>query len=302
MSAVAQPRIALLHGPNLGMLARRPAQHYGSFTLAELERMVRDWGAERGMRVGCFQTDHEGAFLQHVHGITGIVDGVVVNPGAWTHYQWSIRDALETVGAPFVEVHISDVEERAKTERTAGSRSSARRRSRRCAQGPGRTVRPWTSCGAPAMSDPRPDRRARLRRRARRAHLGALVVTHLGRASAAHRLRRLQRRGRDRLRGRRTAHRLYETSARTQVDEACRVVIRTLTCWAVSWRSPGTLGMLRLGALEKRSTPQRGKPAIPPGFRRGAPAVPGVHSRDAQEDDEGRSPYRAVAWAAVLER
>ena len=116
MSAVAQPRIALLHGPNLGMLGRRPSQHYGTFTLFDLERMVREWGAERGMRVGCFQSDHEGAFLEHVHGITGIVDGAIVNPGAWTHYQWSIRDALESLGAPFVEVHISDVEERAKAE------------------------------------------------------------------------------------------------------------------------------------------------------------------------------------------
>ena len=113
---MSEPRIALLHGPNLGMLGRRPSQHYGTFSLYDLERMVREWGAERGMRVGCFQSDHEGAFLEHVHGLAGIVDGAIVNPGAWTHYQWSIRDALETMGAPFVEVHISDVEERAKTE------------------------------------------------------------------------------------------------------------------------------------------------------------------------------------------
>ena len=113
---MSEPRIALLHGPNLGMLGRRPSQHYGTFSLYDLERMVREWGAERGMRVGCFQSDHEGAFLEHVHGLAGIVDGAIVNPGAWTHYQWSIRDALETLGVPFVEVHISDVEERAKTE------------------------------------------------------------------------------------------------------------------------------------------------------------------------------------------
>ena len=113
---MSEPRIALLHGPNLGMLGRRPSQHYGTFSLYDLERMVREWGAERGMRVGCFQSDHEGAFLEHVHGLAGIVDGAIVNPGAWTHYQWSIRDALEAMGAPFVEVHISDVEERAKAE------------------------------------------------------------------------------------------------------------------------------------------------------------------------------------------
>ena len=105
-------RIALLHGPNLGALGRRPSAHYGDFTLAELERQVREWGAERQMRVGCFQTDDEGAFIAHCHGLAGLVDGAIVNPGAWTHYQWSIRDALELTGAPFVEVHISDIEAR----------------------------------------------------------------------------------------------------------------------------------------------------------------------------------------------
>ena len=89
MSAHDVPRIALLHGPNLGMLGRRPSGHYGQFSLFELEQQVRAWAAERGMRVGCFQTDHEGAFLEHVHGLSGLVDGAIVNPGAWTHYQWS---------------------------------------------------------------------------------------------------------------------------------------------------------------------------------------------------------------------
>jgi 3-dehydroquinate dehydratase-2 len=105
-------RVALLHGPNLNMLGRRPAAHYGTVTLAELEAQVRAWGEELGMSVATFQTNHEGAFLEHVHGLLGAVDGLVVNPGAWTHYQWSIRDALETLGVPFIEVHLSNVEER----------------------------------------------------------------------------------------------------------------------------------------------------------------------------------------------
>ncbi len=105
-------RIALLHGPNLDQLGRRPSAHYGTLTLRELEDRVRAWGAERDMAVAAFQTNHEGAFLEHVHGLAGAVDGAVVNPGAWTHYQWSIRDALELLGAPFVEVHLSDVEAR----------------------------------------------------------------------------------------------------------------------------------------------------------------------------------------------
>ncbi len=115
-SRIDSPRVALLHGPNLGQLGRRPSQHYGTLTLFELNGRVREWGAERGMRVGCFQTDDEGSFVQHVHGLAGLVDGAVVNPGAWTHYQWSIRDALELLDAPFVEVHLSDVGERATRE------------------------------------------------------------------------------------------------------------------------------------------------------------------------------------------
>jgi 3-dehydroquinate dehydratase II len=113
---LAMPRVALLHGPNLGQLGRRPSQHYGSLTLFELEARVTAWAEERGMRVGCFQTDHEGAFVQHVHGLRGIADAAIVNPGAWTHYSWSVRDALETLGVPYVEVHLSDVEERGRTE------------------------------------------------------------------------------------------------------------------------------------------------------------------------------------------
>jgi 3-dehydroquinate dehydratase-2 len=110
--SVPRWRIALLHGPNLDQLGRRPSAHYGTLTLRELEDRVRGWGAERDMAVAAFQTNHEGAFLEHVHGLAGAVDGAVVNPGAWTHYQWSIRDALELLGAPFVEVHLSDVEAR----------------------------------------------------------------------------------------------------------------------------------------------------------------------------------------------
>jgi len=109
---MSDPLVALLHGPNLDMLGRRPSAHYGAITLPELEARVRDWGAERGMRVSCFQTNHEGAFIEHVHGLAGAIDGAVVNPGAWTHYQWSIRDAMELLDAPFVEVHLSDVEAR----------------------------------------------------------------------------------------------------------------------------------------------------------------------------------------------
>ena len=121
-------RIALLHGPNLDMLGRRPSEHYGTLTLRQLEDQVRAWGAERDMSVSCFQTNHEGAFLEHVHGLAGAVDGAVVNPGAWTHYQWSIRDALELLDAPFVEVHLSDVEAREPHRTVLGDPRHRRRR------------------------------------------------------------------------------------------------------------------------------------------------------------------------------
>ena len=112
MSLAAHNRVEVLHGVNLDMLGRRPAEHYGSLTLHELEDLVRGWGAERGMVVACFQTNHEGAFLEHVHGLAGAVDGAVVNPGAWTHYSWAIRDALEIANVPAAEVHLSAVSER----------------------------------------------------------------------------------------------------------------------------------------------------------------------------------------------
>jgi 3-dehydroquinate dehydratase-2 len=111
MSA-ADIRVAVLHGPNINTLGRRPAEHYGTITLPDLEMLIRGWAAERSIRVGCFQSNDEGAFLSHLHGLAGLVDAAIVNPGAWTHYQWSIRDALEILGAPFVEVHLSDVESR----------------------------------------------------------------------------------------------------------------------------------------------------------------------------------------------
>lgn len=107
-----RPTVAVLHGPNLDMLGSRPSQHYGTLTLEELEDQIRDWADERGLDTTFFQTNHEGEFLEHIHSLVGKVDGAVVNPGAWTHYQWSIRDALELLGAPFVEVHLSDIEAR----------------------------------------------------------------------------------------------------------------------------------------------------------------------------------------------
>jgi 3-dehydroquinate dehydratase-2 len=108
----ARDRIAVLHGVNLDQLGRRPVGHYGAFTLDELERAISGFAADVGLRVQFFQTNHEGAFVEELHRLEETVDGLILNPGAWTHYAWSIRDALEIAGLPAVEVHLSDVDAR----------------------------------------------------------------------------------------------------------------------------------------------------------------------------------------------
>jgi 3-dehydroquinate dehydratase-2 len=104
--------IEVLHGVNLDQLGRRDAAVYGSLTLAELEGRVRERAEQLQMRASCFHTNHEGEFVQRLHALRGSVDGVLLNPGAWTHYAWSIREALEIADVPAVEVHLSDVNAR----------------------------------------------------------------------------------------------------------------------------------------------------------------------------------------------
>lgn len=106
-------QLALLHGVNLDMLGRRPREHYGTLTLAELESRVRHYAYERGFHLHTFQTNHEGVMVEHLHQLAGSdIDGLIFNPGAWTHYSWAIRDALELVTVPVAEVHLSALEER----------------------------------------------------------------------------------------------------------------------------------------------------------------------------------------------
>lgn len=105
-------RIAVLHGINLDALDRRPAQHYGGLTFTQLEARIERFAHELGLQVSFFQTNHEGEFVEELHKAPDIADGLILNPGAWTHYAWSIRDALEIAGLPAVEVHLSDVDAR----------------------------------------------------------------------------------------------------------------------------------------------------------------------------------------------
>ncbi|MBV9195921.1 MAG: 3-dehydroquinate dehydratase [Solirubrobacterales bacterium] len=105
-------RIEVMHGVNLDQLGRRDPAHYGRLGLDELEVRISSAAAELGLQTRFFQTNHEGEFVEHLHRLEGLADGIVLNPGAWTHYSFAIRDALELAALPAVEVHLSDVESR----------------------------------------------------------------------------------------------------------------------------------------------------------------------------------------------
>jgi 3-dehydroquinate dehydratase-2 len=105
-------RIEVMHGVNLDQLGRRDPGHYGALTLLELERRISEAAAELGLKTRFFQTNHEGEFVEHLHGLDGLADAVMLNPGAWTHYSYAIRDAVELAQLPAVEIHLSDIERR----------------------------------------------------------------------------------------------------------------------------------------------------------------------------------------------
>jgi 3-dehydroquinate dehydratase II len=112
-------RIAVLHGVNLDMLGRRPAAVYGGITYDQLEQRIGAFAAELDLEPRFFQTNHEGELVEHLHRVEGLADGIIINPGAWTHYAWAIRDALEIAALPAVEVHLSDVMSREEWRRVS---------------------------------------------------------------------------------------------------------------------------------------------------------------------------------------
>ena len=105
-------RIIVLNGVNLNMLGRRDPTQYGGITIAELESRIYKWAREMELTVQCRQTNSEAEFIKWCHDAYDNTDGMVVNPAAWTHYAWSIHDALEPLTIPVVEVHLSNVDER----------------------------------------------------------------------------------------------------------------------------------------------------------------------------------------------
>lgn len=108
---VTADTLVLLHGVNLDLLGERPVEHYGTVTLAEIEKRVVAVVEEHGWTCVCHQTNYEGEFVELIHGYRR-AGALIVNPGAWTHYSYAIRDALELVTGPVAEVHLSDIEHR----------------------------------------------------------------------------------------------------------------------------------------------------------------------------------------------
>jgi 3-dehydroquinate dehydratase-2 len=105
-------RVQIMHGVNFDVLEMRDAAIYGGLSLTELEVKVKRFANDLGFEASFLQTNHEGEFCEGLHHARELADGLVLNPGAWTHYSYAIRDAIELTALPAVEVHISDIESR----------------------------------------------------------------------------------------------------------------------------------------------------------------------------------------------
>jgi 3-dehydroquinate dehydratase II len=102
-------RVEVLHGVNFDVLGRRDPEVYGGMSLPELEVQIKRYAYDLDLGVTFFQSNFEGEFVEYLHRLPELADAAIVNAGAWTHYSYAIRDALEAARVPFVEVHLSDV-------------------------------------------------------------------------------------------------------------------------------------------------------------------------------------------------
>ena len=105
-------KILVIHGPNLNLLGKRDQSLYGNKTLEEINSLLADQGEELGIEITAFQSNHEGALIDFIQAESPQADGIVINPGALTHYGLSLRDALADAGLPIIEVHISNISAR----------------------------------------------------------------------------------------------------------------------------------------------------------------------------------------------
>lgn len=104
--------ILVMNGPNLNRLGLREPEVYGKETLADLEQELRQWGDKQNVHVTCFQSNHEGDLIDQIHLASESFQGIVINPGAFTHYSYALRDAIASISLPVIEVHISNVHAR----------------------------------------------------------------------------------------------------------------------------------------------------------------------------------------------
>ena len=105
-------KILLLHGPNLNLLGRRDSKHYGKCTLKQIEQLVHELLVAYGMTLIAYQSNHEGALIDKIQLESDGAVGIIINPGAFTHYSYAIHDALVDTRLPVVEVHLSDINHR----------------------------------------------------------------------------------------------------------------------------------------------------------------------------------------------
>lgn len=116
---LAHNRIAVLHGVNIDQLGRRDPAIYGGLDYDRLTQRIGEFADELGLSAQFFQTNFEGELVEYLHRVHDVADGVVINPGAWTHYSYAIRDALEIAALPAIEVHLSEIQNREEFRRTS---------------------------------------------------------------------------------------------------------------------------------------------------------------------------------------
>ncbi|MDX9829664.1 MAG: type II 3-dehydroquinate dehydratase [Anaerolineae bacterium] len=112
-------RLMVIHGPNLNLLGKREPDVYGRLTLAEIDARLQAWAAEAGVELRTLQSNHEGAIVDAIHDAADWAGGLVINPGAYSHTSYAIRDALAGVSLPAVEVHLSNIHAREEFRRTS---------------------------------------------------------------------------------------------------------------------------------------------------------------------------------------